>query len=131
MKKTIVNFAVCSAFFAATAPSHAAGDGTAGAALYKQRCAVCHSIDYNGVGPSHRGVFGRGAGQLKGFAFSDALKGSKQVWSDETLDRWLADPEKFAPGQRMGVNLPDAKERADVIEYLRKAAAPAASAAPK
>lgn len=99
----------------------AAGDAVAGRALYQTRCGACHSLDYNGVGPAHRGVFGRAAAQAKGFAYSDALKSSHLVWTEESLDRWLADPEKTVPGQRMGLNVPDAQERADLIAYLKQA----------
>jgi cytochrome c len=99
----------------------AAGDADAGLALYKARCSACHSLDYNGAGPAHRGVFGRGAALAPGFAYSDALKSSHLVWDEASLERWLADPEKVAPGQRMGINVPDAKDRADLIAYLKKA----------
>ena len=105
---------------ASVTPATTAGDAEAGRALYQARCAACHSLDYNGVGPAHRGVYGRAAAQAKGFAYSEALKTSHLVWTDEALDRWLADPEKTAPGQRMGVNVPDAKERADLIAYLKR-----------
>ena len=43
-----------------------------------------------------------------------------QTWAEQTL---RADPEKLAPGQRMGINVPDAKDRADLIAYLKKAGA--------
>ena len=106
-----------------TFPALAAGDAEVGRALYQTRCAACHSLDFNGVGPAHRDVFGRLPAQAKGFLYSDALKGARQVWNEDTLERWLADPEKFAPGQRMGVNVPDAKDRNDLIAYLKKASA--------
>lgn len=106
---------------AITRPAAAAGDAEAGHALYQARCTACHSLDYNGVGPSHRGVFGRAPAQARGFAYSDALKAVKAPWTEATLDRWLADPEAYAPGQRMGLNVPDAKERADLIAYLKQA----------
>jgi cytochrome c len=106
----------------------AAGDAESGRALYQTRCSACHSLDYNGVGPAHRGVFGRAAAQAKGFAYSDALKSSRLVWTEESLDRWLADPEKVAPGQRMGINVPEAKDRADLIAYLKRDAASRAAA---
>jgi len=99
----------------------AAGDADVGLALYKARCSACHSLDYNGVGPAHRGVFERGAALAPGFAYSDALKSSHLIWDEASLERWLADPEKVAPGQRMGINVPDAKDRADLIAYLKKA----------
>lgn len=96
------------------------GDATKGAALYQAKCTACHSVDYNGVGPAHRGVFGRAAGQAAGFgAYSPALKKSGLIWSAQSLDRWLTDPEKLVPGQRMGVSVTDATERADLIAYLQ------------
>ena len=108
---------------ALVSPALAAGDAGAGRALYQARCTACHSLDYNGVGPAHRGVFGRAAAQAPGFAYSEALKSARVTWNEDTLDRWLADPEKVAPGQRMGVNVPEAKDRADLIAYLKQAAA--------
>lgn len=103
--------------------SAAAGDAAAGKALYQSRCAACHALDFNGVGPAHRGVFGRRAAQAPGFEYSEALKASGIVWDDATLERWLADPERVAPGQRMGVSVPDARERSDLIAYLKQATA--------
>ena len=105
------------------AAANAAGDPDAGKALYQARCSACHSLDYNGVGPAHRGVFGRQPAQAPGYAYSDALKAVLHVWNEDTLDRWLANPESVAPGQRMGVNVPDAKDRSDLIAYLKKATA--------
>ncbi|MFG6487530.1 c-type cytochrome [Roseateles sp. BYS78W] len=97
-----------------------AADATRGQALYQARCAACHSPDFNGVGPAHRGVFGRLAGTAKGYAgYSAALKKSGLTWNEANLDRWLADPEALVPGQAMGISVPDAGERADVIAFLR------------
>jgi len=109
------------ALLAPFTPALAAGDADAGLALYQARCSACHSLDHNGVGPAHRGVFGRGAALAPGFAYSDALKSSHLIWDEASLERWLADPEKAAPGQRMGISVPDAKDRADLIAYLKKA----------
>ena len=108
---------------ASVSSARAAGDSDVGRALYQSRCAACHSLDFNGVGPAHRGVFGRPAAQVKGFAYSDALKNSKLVWTEDALERWLADTEKAVPGQRMGVNVPEATDRADLIAYLKQYAA--------
>ncbi len=102
----------------------AAGDADRGKLLYQQRCAACHSVDYNGVGPAQKGVFGSTAGKAPGYVYSDALKASTVVWSDKTLNQWLADPQKLIPGQKMGLSVPDAKERGDILAYLKKAAAP-------
>ena len=98
--------------------AHAEGDAAHGKLLYAARCAVCHSIQYNSVGPTHRDLIGRRAGTVQGYAYSDALKKSSVVWTEETLTRWLTDPDKFIPGQKMFVSIPDAQERADIVAYL-------------
>lgn len=67
----------------------------------------------------HMGVFGRKAGSIADFDYSKAVKKSKIVWNDKTLDRWLTDPEKLIPGQKMGFQVPEATDRADVIAYLK------------
>lgn len=103
-----------------TAALGAPGDAARGQALYQSRCTACHSVDRPGLGPPHRGVFGRLAGTAKGFAgYSSALKKSGLVWDEANLERWLTDPERLVPGQAMGVSVPDAAERADLIAYLR------------
>src|SRR5215831_8954048 len=76
------------------------GDATRGASVY-QVCMGCHSIDDDDVGPRHRGVVGRTAGTVPGFAYSPALKGSHIVWDRATLDRWLTNPQALVPGTRM------------------------------
>ena len=100
--------------------ANAAGDVEAGRAAYQMRCAACHSVDFNGIGPAHRGVFGRNAAQAVGFGgYSKALKSSGLVWTEQNLDRWLTDPEKLVPGQAMGVSVPEGTTRADLIAYLK------------
>lgn len=101
--------------------AHAAGDATRGEQIY-QSCQDCHSLDENEVGPKHRGVFGRAAGSVPGYNYSPALKNAKIVWNEATLDRWLVNPQAFVPGSRMAFHLADAKDRADVIEYLKEKA---------
>jgi cytochrome c len=96
-----------------------AADAARGKTLYDGRCIACHSIDDNRVGPAHRGVFGRKAGAARGYDYSPAVKNSAVVWDARTLDRWLADPEQLIPGQRMGYSVPEAADRADLVEYLR------------
>lgn len=99
--------------------AHAA-DVQRGKTLYETRCIGCHSIDANRIGPAHRGVFGRKAGAAKDYDYSPAIAGAKIVWDERMLDRWLADPEKLVPGQRMNYSVPEAVDRADLIAYLRE-----------
>ena len=103
---------------ALAANASAAGDATRGRMLYESRCIACHSIDANRIGPAHRGVVGRKAGSVSDYDYSAALKASRIVWSAQTLDRWLTDPENTIPGQKMGYTVPDAKDRADIIAWL-------------
>jgi cytochrome c len=50
------------------------------------------------------------------------MKGSKIVWNEKTLDRFLANPPKAVPGTAMTyAGVPEAKERADLIAYLKTA----------
>jgi len=99
--------------------AHAGGDAQNGKLLYGSRCIACHSIDVSLAGPAHRGVFGRKAGSVADFDYSPALKKSQVVWNEKNLDRWLANPEKFIPGQKMNYSVPEAQDRADLIAYLK------------
>jgi cytochrome c len=107
-------------------------EGTAwaqdGARLF-QRCYACHSLDPSerGLpGPTLHGVFGRRAGTLADFDYSQAMREAGRlglVWSEETLDQFLADPEEVVPGVRMGgVRLRDVGERRVLIQWLKSAA---------
>lgn len=96
------------------------GDAERGRKLYEDRCIGCHSLDVNRVGPRHRGVFGRRAGTIEGYRYSEALARSAVVWTDRTLDAWLTDPGKFIPGSRMGFRLSRPDDRADIIAYLKR-----------
>ena len=103
----------------ASALTAGGGDPDRGEALY-QACQDCHSLDKNDVGPRHRGVYGRKAGSLPDYDYSDALKSANIVWDEETLDKWLTDPQSVAPGAKMVFHLESAQDRADVIAYLRE-----------
>jgi cytochrome c oxidase assembly protein Cox11 len=95
-------------------------DAASGEELFGQRCAACHAIDGNKTGPALRGVVGRAAGSASGFAYSSALKSADLTWSADSLDRWLADPQKLIPGARMPVRVLDASARRDIVAYLEK-----------
>ena len=97
------------------------GDAAHGETLY-EACQDCHSLDKNDVGPRHRGVFGRKAASLPDYDYSDALKSTKIVWNEETLDKWLTDPQAVAPGAKMFFHLDNPQDRADVIAYLKERA---------
>ena len=97
------------------------GDDARGETLY-EACQDCHSLDKNDVGPRHRRVFGRKAASLPDYDYSDALKSANIVWNEETLDKWLTDPQAVAPGAKMFFHLDNPQDRADVIAYLKERA---------
>jgi cytochrome c len=114
------SFALLAAlFWSAAMPSAFAADAAHGEEIYNSRCVACHSPDANRVGPKHRGVVGRTAGTVPDFNYSKAVKGSGVVWNEETLDKWLTNPQAFIPGQRMNFKVADPADRADLIAYLK------------
>ena len=94
------------------------GDLQRGAALYQAQCTACHAVDSNKIGPAHRGVLGRRIGSLAGYRYSDELGRSRLRWTPQTLNAWLEDPEELVAGQRMGLQVDSARDRADLIAYL-------------
>ena len=102
----------------AGAGSPAPSELAAGEAIY-ERCAACHSLDRDRVGPRHCGIFGRRAGSVPGFAYSEAMRASGIVWNRESLDTFLADPLGTVPGTFMTyAGIPDPEERAQLLAFL-------------
>src|SRR4051812_9708435 len=73
------------------------GDAARGEKLYEQ-CRGCHAYKGTLVGPPHCGVYGRRAGSVEGFAYSEAMKKSGIVWDEKTLDAYLKAPQSAIPG---------------------------------
>ena len=98
-----------------------ADDVKAGEAVFKRACAVCHAVEAgrNKAGPSLFAVVGRKSGSVDGFNYSEAMKKADVTWSNDTLDKYLAEPKTFMPLNRM--LYPGMKKEADrkaVIDYL-------------
>ena len=86
------------------------------------RCQACHSLDVDRTGPHHCGLFGRRAGSVPGFDYSEAMKKSGITWTAQTLNRFLADPQAMVPGTAMTyAGVKDPGERGALIAYLEKA----------
>ncbi len=99
------------------------GDAKHGEAIFTQ-CKACHVIDpgVNRIGPSLHGIIGRKAGEIAGFAYSSANKGSGITWTAEKLYQYLEKPARVVPGTKMAfAGLPKGQDRADVIAYLTEA----------
>jgi cytochrome c len=99
------------------------GDAANGKALFATNsCVACHGVTKEAnsmVGPSLFGVVGRKAGTAPSLlGASENLKKYGVIWSAETLNEFLADPNAKVPGTPMSGVLADPQQRADVIAYL-------------
>ena len=107
------------------AQSATAADPDRGQQVFSQTCIACHSLEPNKslTGPSLFGLWGRKAGSLQSFMrYSPALKAADVEWTDETLDRWITDPQAFIPGNHMGFDgIAEDELRADLIAFLKNA----------
>ena len=116
---------VATALLAGGESAIAAGDPARGATLF-QTCMVCHSVKAGEhmTGPSLANIWQRKAGTVPGFArYSIAMEHAKLVWNEDTLDRWLRDPDAVIPGTSMTFQgLHEKKDRQDVVAYLKAVA---------
>jgi len=119
--KVLAAAAIVATGFAAAA--HADGDSAKGKKVFA-KCMACHAVEAgkNKVGPSLHGIIGRKSGSLEGFTYSDAMKNANITWNDAELDKYLTNPKKDIPGNKMAFpGLPKADDRANVIAYLKEA----------
>ncbi len=101
----------------------ATADPAKGAEVAK-KCQLCHSFDKGGpnlIGPDLYGVLGRKIASHEGYEYSEALKKIGGDWGYLNIDQMIEHPNVFAPGTKMALfqGLPDAKQRAEVIAFLR------------
>ncbi|MCL5775631.1 c-type cytochrome [Limibaculum sp. FT325] len=98
---------------------------TNGERQFVRKCSICHSLTPDGgrkAGPTLWRLFGRRAGSVPGYAYSDALGSSGIVWTEETVARLFEEgPDVFTPGSKMPVQrIAKAGDRDDLIDYLRQ-----------
>ena len=105
-----------------SAQAASAGDPVRGEAVFEKRCTGCHTLTQNHEGPRLQGVYGRAAASVPNFPYSDALKNAQLVWNDESLVKWLTDPDVFLPGVNMDFRVAKAQERKDLIAYFKQSA---------
>lgn len=91
---------------------------------FKRKCSICHTLTAGSArkaGPSLHGLFGRKAGTVPDYTYSDTLDGSEIVWSAETINGLFdLGPDHFIPGSKMPMQrIVKQQDRDDLIDYLR------------
>ena len=96
---------------------------------FQRRCSICHTLVKDGrnrAGPTLFGVFGRKAGTLPGYPYSDGLRKSDIVWNEETIAKLFDHgPDVVTPGTKMPIQrLKSPADRDALIAFLKTATAP-------
>lgn len=98
-----------------------AQDAEAGKRVFTQ-CRACHQVGEtakNGVGPQLNGLFGRKAGSVEGYNYSNAFKALDKVWSEENFAVYIVNPRQVTPGTKMVyAGLRDEQRIKDLTAYL-------------
>ncbi len=98
------------------------GDAAKGELVFVA-CKACHAENMNVIGPMLKGVVGRKAATVAGFAYSDPMKNSGITWTPEKLFQFIEKPSRVVPGTRMTFpGQPDPQQRAGLIAYLKSQA---------
>lgn len=121
-----MRFRSCSVFLVSLVlfglPTAYADDVSEGRDLFLRQCLGCHAFACNKIGPKLGGLVGREAGSVKDYdSYSQELRDSGIVWSDQTLDQWFTDPGKIVPKGVMARNgkIDDPEQRRKVIAFLK------------
>jgi len=103
--------------------SAASAQEEAGEIAYNNACRTCHSLEEgdNRLGPNLHNIIGREAGALPDFAYSPSMKNSEIVWDEQSLDRFIEDPDAVISGNRMKPygGMASAEDRAAIVAYLK------------
>ncbi len=122
MRTTLVPALRLSALLAVFAVTPAmAQDAANGEDVFK-KCRACHQVGEtakNAVGPVLNGLFGRKAGTIEGYAYSEANKNSGVTWDEATFANYIKDPRAAMPGNKMAfAGVKDAEDVKDLTAYL-------------
>ena len=88
------------------------------------KCRACHQVGEkakNLVGPKLNGLFGRQAGSIEGFKYSEANKSSGITWDEPTFREYIKNPRAKIPGTKMVfAGIKDDQDIDDLVAYLKQ-----------
>ena len=104
-------------------------DMSVGERQFQRKCSVCHTLEKDGknrAGPTLFGVFGRRAGSLPGYPYSDSLRNADITWNEETIGKLFGDgPDILTPGSKMPIQrLKNIEDLDALIAFLQQATDP-------
>lgn len=96
---------------------------------FQRKCSVCHTLEEDGAnraGPTLYKLFGRKAGTLSGYKYSQALLESDIIWDEHTIARLFDEgPDRVLPGTKMPIQrLKQIERRDELIRFLKEATQP-------
>lgn len=124
-KISLILFSMFSLFFT---EGYAQSDSIMGDAIKGKKayfkCVACHTVEEGGrhkVGPNLFGIIGKEAGTNPTYEkYTDVIKDSGIIWTEDALDMYITNSERFIPGNKMACGgIKDAQERADIIAYIK------------
>jgi cytochrome c len=95
---------------------------------FQRKCSICHALGPDSerrAGPTLFRVFGRPAGDVVGYPYSDTLETSDIIWSEDTIEALFEQgPDHYIPGSKMPMQrITGPDDRTDLIAYLKTATA--------
>jgi len=107
----------------------ASEDMSLGERQFARKCSVCHTLtpsDGNRAGPTLYGVFGREAGSVPGYPYSQGLRQSRLVWNEQTIaELFDKGPDHVTPGSKMPLQvIADEEKLKALVAFLKEATRP-------
>jgi cytochrome c len=112
--------AACFALYTTCFPAYAHAAST-GMQVFNEECAECHSVKEgkNKKGPSLWNILGRKSASVPDFKYSDAMKASGIVWTEDRIAAYMEHPKKIVPSGIMKYEgLDDPAARKALLKYL-------------
>ena len=115
---------ICSAALIVALPALAVAQDLENGKAVWNKCRACHQVGEgakNLVGPVLNGLFGRRAGTIEGFNYSDANKSSGITWDEATFREYIKNPKAKIPNTKMVfVGLSDERDIEDLLAFLKQ-----------